>query len=712
MGIRMRIGAAMCLLLGAVVVLPASGAAAPNSAATDAAPAVLSGAEPGVSPGVVSAAPDYFTDTWADPMDFSNEEDFDTSGRRSPGISTSLSAGGLHYSQWWSAGRIYFADSAPNELVVLEHRQSTHRPILSARNTRLAVRAYTDRDIVGAIVWDHCAGPGPAGSCFGVKTFWLRKGWHTYDLDLTGANDSDSHVDASRPNSVSGSPWTAGNVVRLGWQPSYAGVSGVKGVIDWVRVYQPGRAVVSVTNSGGSGRLWHDGDANNANNGSATNQAVHAGVLRSSVPAGTSSVDVGALPPATYRFEVETGGSFSEPSVPVVVDPAPAPVVLDPDVSGGGDWFEATRGRGMDFSHPSDVFRMFDGSLNVRNANAGIWSGWLHASSAGRRDDPQVFLSDALWHGPVLDAQEWHRVTWRIQFEGGWGTNAVAGEGLDTRLCWIIANGPPSCSKDVFPELGPQTYSVDLKTANPAAIENAGYSGLGYGGPSSRWVHLLRLDPHEDPGNRTWHLDDVRISHDDRIPFGGSFPIRFVDRAHQAGSVAEVFVDRDPWLSNGASRIARVATRAGENRVNWSGAGYPPGSYTVHVRITDPNGGVRYATSTGPLDLPDPARWSPIGGLDTAVLPGRQIHASGWTIDPDWVRDPTRVHVYVDGQPFDVLANRGHEGIGMLRTDAGPWHGYEVAVGVAPGSHSVCAYAVNFGYGNHTPLGCRNVVVK
>lgn len=713
MGTKVRIGAAACLLVGSILVMPTAAGSAPPSQGAHTAPALLSGPGPGVSPTVVSAAPDYFTDTWADPMDFSNQEDFDTSGRRSPGINTSLSNGALNYSQWWSAGRLYFADSAPNELVVTQHRQSTHRPVDTARLTRLAVRAYTDRDIVGAIVWDRCAGTGPPGGCLGVKTFWLRSGWHTYDLDLRGTNDGYSHVDASRPNSLSGVSWSGAPVVRLGWQPSYGGVSGVNGVIDWVRLYQPGMASANVTNPGGAANLWHDGDANSTNNGTATNQAVHAGVLRKNLPAGTSRVELGALPPGSYRFETEVAGSFSEPSGAVVVDRAPMPVVLDPDVAGGGDWFEATRGRALDFSHPSDLWRMFDGSLNVRNANAGIWGDWLHASSAGRRDDPQVFLTDAFWNGPVLDAEEWHRVTWNIQYEGTWGTNAVPGEGLDTRFCWFVANGPASCSKDVFPELGPQTYSVDLKTANPADVENAGYSGVGFGGPRSRWVHLLRLDPHEDPGPRTWHLDNVRIAHDDRIPFGGSFPIRFVDNAHQPGSVAEVFVDRDPWLSNGASRIARVNVRAGENRVNWSGAGFAPGLYTVHVRITDPTGGVRHATSTGPLDLPSPAKWSPMGAMDTvAVRPGRQIYVAGWTLDPDWVRDPTRVHVYIDGVPYDVLANRGHEGIGRMRTDAGPWHGFEVAVGVAPGNHSVCAYAINFGYGNHTPLGCRNVVVK
>lgn len=665
------------------------------------------------APTPVPEAPEYFNDTWADPMDMSNTADFDTSGRRSPGISTSLANGVLSYSQRWGAGRLYFADSAPNELEVIQHRQSTHRPIDPNGYTRLAVRAYTDRDIVGLITWDHCAGNVPGGACFGFKAFRLRKGWHTYDLDLTGRNDADSHIDASLPNSVSGAPWRQGAVVRLGWQPSYTGVTGVKGVIDSVRLYRPGVSMLTVTNSGGGATLWHDLDASTSNNGTPSAQGSGAGVLRNGLPGGTHRVDLGALVPGSYWLEWERGGTFDAPVAAVSLNAAPRPVVIDPDVSGGGDWYEATRGKKVDYSTPADLFKMFDGGLNVRNANFAVFGGQLHASSAGVANDPQVYLSDALGNGPVLDAEEWHRITWRIGFDGRWGTNDVPGEGLDTRFCWFVANGPASCSKDVFPALGPQTYAVDLRTANPAAVENAGYAGLGFGGPASRWVHLFRLDPHEDRGNRMWHLDDVRIAHDDRIPFGGSFPIRFVDTSYEPGSTVRVFVDTDrsPW--NGAARIAQQGLAPGVNTVRWSGAGFAPARYWVHVEITDPRGTRRTATSTGPLDLPAPAKWSPFGTLEAVEGRKGQFYIRGWTVDPDWVRDPTRVHLDIDGRSIDLgPANQAHLGIARLRSDAGPWHGFDRLVDAAPGPHTVCAYAINFGYGNHTTLGCRSVTVK
>jgi hypothetical protein len=704
--VKLRVGVPSVLAVVGLQLLPGVFEATEAHAGTSPAPTLGSSRVP--------VAPEYFTDTWSDPMDMSNPEDFDTTpGRRAVGVNAGMANGVLSYTSTWGAGRLYFADSAPNELKVLEHREATHRPIDSARLSRLSVRAYTDRDIVGFIVWDHCAGPVPGGACQGTKAFHLRAGWHLYDLDLTGANDADSYTDATIPQSISGTPWTHGGVVRLGWQPSATGVAGVSGVIDSVRVYQPGVALVNVANSSGTRNLWYDLNSSTTDNGSAANQGSGAGVLRYNLPGGTSTVDAGALPAGTYHLELETGGAFSAASRSLAIDPAPMPVVLDPDVSGGGDWYTATRGKPMDFSTPDDLFWMFDGGLNVRNTDVGVWDDWLHASSAGNFSDPQVFLTNAFWAGPLLDAEEWHRITWRVQYEGTWGTNAVPGQGLDTRFCWFLPNGPASCSKDVFPSLGPQIYSVDLKTDNPAEVENAGYSGAGFGGPASHWVHLLRLDPHEDPGARSWHIDEVRISHDDRIPAGGAFPIRFVDRAHEDGSFAVVYVDTDQSLWNGATPIAEVATHAGENVVHWDGAGVAPARYWVHVVITDPNGANRAQTSTGPLDLPDPAKWSPAGGFDAIVPGGRRITALGWTIDPDWVRDPTTVHLYVDGVGYDLgPANAPNPILGAMRSDAGPHHSYSHTVEVGSGVHDVCAVAINFGHGANSALGCRSVLVK
>jgi hypothetical protein len=391
---------------------------------------------------------------------------------------------------------------------------------------------------------------------------------------------------------------------------------------------------------------------------------------------------------------------------------APRPVVIAPDVTGEGDWHVATRGPAMDFENGADPFVMYDGRSSLRNAVGGIGGGWLNAFSAGQFDDPQLYLSDALWHGAVIDAEEWHRITFNIKYDGTPGVGAVPGQGLDLRFCWYPANQPPSCSTDMFPALGPTTYTVDLKTNPPSAIEAEGYTGLGFGGPGSRWVSLLRFDPHEDPGFRSWHVEGFRISHDARVPFGGTYQIRFRDDAYQPGSTAQVYIDDNTNLADGATLFSQQPLQPGENTASWDGR-VGAGKYWVHVVVTNSSNVRSVATSTGPIDVPDPVRWSPFGTFE-GVLGGRgRFVVSGFAVDPDWVSGPVGIHVYVDGRLALVSrADQAHHGIAMLRTDAGPWHGFSREVLAAPGPHDVCVFAVNNGYGNDTSLGCRGVVVK
>lgn len=661
----------------------------------------------------IHAAPEYFTDVWNDELDFSNAEDFDpTPNRRSRGVSASVANGVLDYTSTAPSGRLYFLFGEPNEVGALGHRSSWVRPLDPNVYRRVTIRAWTDRDIVAVLVWSHCV-DGGAG-CEGYKTVQLRAGWHHYDLDMTGYDDWDSYRDSSRPTSIVGAPWTGGPIYHLGLQPSITGVTGIHGVIDHVRVFQPGTSLVRVTSTRGAGQeLWYDADADPANNGTSSNQAASAGVLRP-LPSGTTTVDLGSLPSGWYRLETSvSGGNLSSPSATFTVDAAPRPVVLDPDVTGEGDWHAEVVGNPMDFSDPGDVFRMFDGLPSVRNANPGLWDGWLHATSAGVADDPEVYLSDARWAGALVDASEWHRVTWRVAYDGGWGTNAVPGEGLDMRFCWLQLAGQPSCSKDVFPATRATTYGVDLRTLLPGAVEHAGYSGLGWGGPASQLVHMFRLDPHEDPGPRSWHLDEVRLAHDDRVPAGGGYPIRFRDDHWEPGTIADVFIDGDLGPDLGTKIADQIPVGPGENVVWWDGAGFPPGIYGVNVVMRDPRGSIRFGASTGGLDLPDPARWAPVGSLDALAVGPGSVTVGGWVVDPDKVRGVTNVHVYVDGAGYDGgLAMGGRADLAAVRSDYGPFHGYSVTVPAAPGSHTVCVYGINFGHGANSQLGCRGVVVK
>lgn len=675
----------------------------------------VASAQTGLGQPVLSEAPEYFTDMWNDPLDMSNEEDFDVvPGRRAVGTSVALGGGRLDYTTTQGFGRLYFVSSEPVTMNAIGHREANQKPIDTSAFRRMAVRAWTDRDSVAYIVFNRCVGGEADPGCQGTKAIRLKAGWRTYDLDMTGASDLDSYTDGSLPTSVSGASWTGAPIYQLSLQPSASGQSGIHGLIDDVRIYEPGVSIqtTSVTGSG-TRELWYDTDADPSNNGTLAGQGEGAGFLMYSAAPGSAAVDLGRLSPGTYRLVSAQGTNRSAPSSTFRIDAAPRPVVVDPDVGGSGDWAAEVRGDAFDFDNAGDIFRMFDGGPSNRNSDVGLFNGVLAMTSAGRWDDPQLYLTDAAWHNPVLDASEWNRISWRMAYQGTWGTNATAGEGLDFRFCWQNAAGAHSCSLDVFPKLGWTDYAVALQTPVPSAIEAPGYSGIGFGGPNSRFVQLFRIDPHEDPGYRAWFLDNVRISHVDRMPVNDAFNITFRDDAWEPGTTAEVFVDAGPQPGLGDSIVSGLPVSQGDNVVRWAGFGYGPGDYTVRVRLTDPRGVQRWSGSTGPVQIPDPVRWMPFGSLDAVTARGRSIQAAGWVVDPDSVRAQVPVHLYVDGVGHDLGPAGGPRGdLGSVRTDVGPYHGWTASIPAGPGTHSVCAFGINIGHGSNTQLGCRSVVVK
>jgi hypothetical protein len=105
----------------------------------------------------------------------------------------------------------------------------------------------------------------------------------------------------------------------------------------------------------------------------------------------------------------------------------------------------------------------------------------------------------------------------------------------------------------------------------------------------------------------------------------------------------------------------------------------------------------------------------PFGSVDAVreQSPGRFVLA-GWTGDPDAPTQSLEVHVYVDG----VLAaygraSRSRPDVGAALPGYGDAHGYELAVPVPEGRHSVCVFAINVGPGTHNPvLGCPTVETR
>lgn len=102
----------------------------------------------------------------------------------------------------------------------------------------------------------------------------------------------------------------------------------------------------------------------------------------------------------------------------------------------------------------------------------------------------------------------------------------------------------------------------------------------------------------------------------------------------------------------------------------------------------------------------------PIGNLDVVAPAPGGARVAGWTLDPDAVRTPTAVHVYVDGRlaADAIVASRTRPDVAAA-FGADPARGFDVVVPMTAGRHDVCAYAINTGPGDHTLVGCRSITL-
>jgi hypothetical protein len=145
----------------------------------------------------------------------------------------------------------------------------------------------------------------------------------------------------------------------------------------------------------------------------------------------------------------------------------------------------------------------------------------------------------------------------------------------------------------------------------------------------------------------------------------------------------------------------------------WSTTVSTPGDYTVCLFAINKNAG-NDNTKLGCSTVTVPATsWDPQGNADSVTVRGRSAEVSGWAIDLDDAPRPVLVHIYLDGRYAGQFTAGGpRPDVGQFFSGAGNAHGFSAAVDVAPGAHTICAYAINVGHGASNPsLGCLPVSV-
>jgi hypothetical protein len=107
-----------------------------------------------------------------------------------------------------------------------------------------------------------------------------------------------------------------------------------------------------------------------------------------------------------------------------------------------------------------------------------------------------------------------------------------------------------------------------------------------------------------------------------------------------------------------------------------------------------------------------PIPHDPIGSLDlVAPVPGG-ARVAGWALDVD-TTGPIAVHVYVDGAFAAAVPTGLNRPDVAARYGYGAGHGFDTVISpLAPGTHNVCAYAINQGAGTaNPPIGCGTVTL-
>lgn len=159
--------------------------------------------------------------------------------------------------------------------------------------------------------------------------------------------------------------------------------------------------------------------------------------------------------------------------------------------------------------------------------------------------------------------------------------------------------------------------------------------------------------------------------------------------------------------------VARVYPKYGENHGFAATLKAPSGRHRVCIFAVNPAQNLR--TDLGCRDLAFGG--SPIGRItvvsavagSSGTSTPTSLTVAGWALDPD-VTLPVRVHVYVDGVGLSVLAAAYRSDVAAAFPAYGGQHGFTATFGVNPGTHTVCAFALNLaGSGGTTVLGCRSV---
>ncbi|MFZ7087748.1 hypothetical protein [Curtobacterium sp. RRHDQ10] len=718
---KRRPGLALAVAI-AVAVVPVTGVAlgtapVPARAASAATP-------------VQAEAPDYASEVFGDPWDYSDAADQNTDFASPP---TGSVANGKYTMQvgpgnWFDpidtvAGSVpYGRDGASNSVDTNRYR-------------RLSFSMDQPNGGIGAIYWWTCREKSSA--CVGGTTFPLTRGSHVYDVALDGASTLGAKV-----------PWTSGRVVALRVQPVVvpSGSPTVTVSLDWMRLHAgtsaqaalppgdygtyrieaiPEPVVDSPSPADGQdlatatrGAPWEF-----TNSANAKGVALQNATLQGYGSAGLTAVNAGPdQNDPIVRFPVSTfsGSQYHWLSWDMTYDGG---FSLD-DAAGGGKmarvhWTVAGSpiiqiGNDMlTFSGANATPGLIDLNTNPLDENAANPRlGWSGQTIDSFRFDPNEDPGRAVWHLESLhlraDPAATNATTVKFH-DAAW----VAGTTADV----LVGTGAPGTA-----------YTTIASGVDVTSGQNSVRFALGSMPAGSYTVQLVLHHP-VGGGALAFSKAPIRMAKD-----ASSDPRGSLDEVSANGSTGATVrgwaYDPDATgatqvrVTEGSTTLATVATS--EPRPDVAGAvpGAPTnsgfrttvplsaGQHTlcataVNVGLGSGDVALGCRSVTVPPDTSHDARGSfdELSGNSSGVL------LRGWAWDPDQT-SATQVRV-TEGTTTLATVGTSEARPDVARNVAGaPANtGWRTTIQLATGSHTVCATALNVGAGRDAALGCRTLSV-
>lgn len=527
------------------------------------------------APQLVAAAPDFATDAFADPWDYSNAADIllDNTGPAGGLAAASMSGGLLSVRV---AGPSYLSPlwgGYHGSLRLGRDGALPQNMVHASYYTTLHLHAYASQKLSVALNWFSC--PQTSVSCRGGMPFGLQAGWNDVNLVLRNSPHYLPH----------GVPW-AGNI--QGVQLAMAPRSSTVFMIDYLRLDHPTPAAQlswASPDSAPATLWWSDGSPFTP---VASQHATPIAQPGSSGAGNTVRADLSGYPPNSAFYAVSRSGQSALVGRTVG---HPLPVIDSPSMTGCGDYATHTLGHPWTFTSA----RSIAGYGNLAGLSF-TRSGELTATNAGpHRNDPYVWLP--LARGG-LNGRVYHRLTIVESYDGPFNLANRPGGGTMGRFIWqepgqrLVSQTAP-----ILTYSGLRTIYLDMGAPANVLTDASGAPGQRYPFAAAVPVTRLRWDPNEDPGTRRWHLFSVRLATD--CATRTKFAMQWHDAQFAAGStvtIAALAAGRAPVV------LARnVPERAGENVFAVNARALPTGSWTLQAVVTGALGQSFAARASGPL---------------------------------------------------------------------------------------------------------------